>query len=809
MERYVCIHGHFYQPPRENAWLETVELQDSAYPYHDWNERVTAECYSPNARSRILDSRNCITKIINNYSSISFNFGPTLLAWMTTNSPETYEAILEADRLSQDRFGGHGSALAQPYNHVIMPLANSRDKHTQALWGIRDFEHRFGRKPEGIWLPETAVDLETLEMLAALDIKFTILAQHQASRVRKIGANDWQDVNGARIDPSMAYRVSLPSGRIVSVFFYDGPISRAVAFEGLLANGDTFARRLLDGFDSRRTWAQLVNIATDGESYGHHHQFGDMALAYALQRFNNDPDLKLTNYGQYLEKHPPTHEVQIVENTSWSCSHGVERWRSDCGCSTGGGHGWNQAWRTPLREGMDFLRDGLAPRYEEAAARLFDDPWKARDDYIELVLDRSPSNTDNFMKSHESRKLDANERVSAMTLLELQRNAMLMYTSCGWFFNEISGIETLQVLQYAGRVVQLANELFGDSIEGEFLRYLESARSNIPEKANARKLYDEIIRPSIVDLSKVAAHYAMSSLFEEYEGSSKIYCFTVESEHYHREDCGKTRLAVGRVKVTSDITTESGDFSFGVVHLGDHNLNAGVRIARPRAESYNQLLHSMVRSCLEADFPSAIRLLDTHFPDSVYSLKTLFRDEQRKIIQAILSGTLDEVEQSYRQIYSSNFPLMRFLASLGNPLPKVLESTAEFIVNHDLTKMLDGDPSDVEAIKRLLADAASWNIKVDQAALKHTFEMAMARRTYELVETPGSIDLLNHLIEMVELGKLLPSEVDWGIPQNFFYTVLKRDLPQYQAKAAENNEAARIWIGRFTSLGDKLAVCTD
>ena len=371
MERYVCIHGHFYQPPRENPWLESIELQDSAYPYHDWNERITAECYAANAVSRILDSDQLITQIANNYSKISFNFGPTLLSWLEIYAPEVYSAIIEADRESRQLYSGHGSALAQPYNHMIMPLATKRDKYTQVVWGIRDFQHRFGRDPEGMWLPETAVDIETLETLAESGIKFTILAPNQAQRVRQIGKKEWQDVNDSTIDPTMAYSCRLPSSRSIVLFFYNDPISRAVAFEGLLSSGEQFARRIESAFSEESNWPQIVNIATDGETYGHHHRHGDMALAHALNYIETNKLARITNYGEYLEKHPPEYEVEIIENTSWSCVHGVERWRNDCGCNSGRNPRWNQSWRAPLREALDWLRSTLDPKYEEHGKKLF------------------------------------------------------------------------------------------------------------------------------------------------------------------------------------------------------------------------------------------------------------------------------------------------------------------------------------------------------------------------------------------------------------------------------------------------------
>jgi alpha-amylase/alpha-mannosidase (GH57 family) len=451
MERYICVHGHFYQPPRQNPWLEAIELQDSAHPYHDWNERITAECYAPNTAARILDSTDRIVQIVNNYARMSFNFGPTLLAWLEQQAPEVYAAIVSADRESQARFAGHGSALAQAYNHMILPLANRRDKYTQILWGLHDFVHRFGRQPEGMWLPETAVDLETLDLMAELEIRFTILSPTQARRVRALGGGAWRDVGGGHIDSTMPYLQRLPSGRQITLFFYHAAISRDIAFQRLLSNGQHFADRLVGAFSTQHSRPQLVHIATDGETYGHHHRFGEMALAYALDYIETHNLARLTNYGAYLEQHPPTHEVEIIPNTAWSCAHGVERWRSNCGCRTGGPRDWQQTWRTPLREALDWLRDTLAPVYEQRGSRVLHDPWTARDDYITVILDRSPHNVERFLHQHARRALTADETTVVFKLLEMQHQALLMYTSCGWFFDELSGLEPRQVLLHAAR----------------------------------------------------------------------------------------------------------------------------------------------------------------------------------------------------------------------------------------------------------------------------------------------------------------------------------------------------------------------
>jgi len=697
MERYICIHAHFYQPPRENPWLETVEVQDSAYPFHDWNQRITNECYAPNAAARILDDQGCIAKITNNYANISFNFGPTLLSWMETQEPEVYRSILEADRLSQERFSGHGSAIAQAYNHMILPLANDQDRYTQIYWGIRDFESRFKRKPEGMWLAETAVDLQSLDVMAQLGIKFTILSPYQAWRFRRIGARAYREASGAKIDPTRPYVVRLRDGRSITVFFYDAPISQAVAFEKLLNGGEQFANRLAGGFSDARDWPQLMHIATDGESYGHHHAHGDMALAYALQYIEEKGIARLTNYGEYLEKHPPQHEAQVIENSSWSCSHGVGRWRENCGCNSGAGNGWTQEWRGPLRNALDWLRDTVMPFYEHRAAAFLTDVWRARNEYVGVILDRSGESLDRFFAENASHQLSREERVSALELLEMQRHAMLMYTSCGWFFDEISGIESVQVIAYAGRVIQLAKELSpdeGNRIEQGFLERLEQAKSNVPEHQNGAEIYRKWIIPTAVGLEQVAAHYAISSLFET--GASK-YCYSIEPSDYRTFASGRMQLAVGQAGVCSRITQECDQFTFGVLHMGDHTLSAGVRKGTER-DSYSQIKQELNEAFSRADVPGVIRVLDQRFGGAIYSLKSLFRDEQRRIVDHILESTLKETEASLRTIYEHNAPLMRFLSGTNFPRPKPLALAAEFVLNAALRREFRKDFLDLHEV---------------------------------------------------------------------------------------------------------------
>jgi alpha-amylase/alpha-mannosidase (GH57 family) len=807
MERYICIHGHFYQPPRENAWLEYVEWQNSAYPYHDWNERVTAECYLPNTSSRILDKDGFIDEIVNNYSRISFDFGPTLLEWLKVNSPDVYQAIIEADRQSMENFSGHGSAMAQAYNHIIMPLANHRDRYTQVVWGIKDFEHRFGRKPEGMWLPETAVDLETLDILAEQGIKFTVLAPHQAGKVRRIGDKNWKDVAHATIDPTRAYFINLPSQRRINVFFYDGPISNAVAFEDLLKNGDVFARRLTGAFTDKRDHAQLVHIATDGETYGHHHRFGDMALAFAIHDIENGNTAKITNYGEFLEKYPPEFEAAIIEKTSWSCRHGIDRWWSDCGDATGSsGHpGWNQQWRTPLRNAMDYLRDTLAPRYEEKGRLLLKDPWAARDSYIDIILDRSKENVAEFFKRHSMRELTRDERITALKLLELQRHAMLMYTSCGWFFDELSRPEPAQVIQYAGRVVQLARDLFGGDTEERFLKIMELAKSNIPEQGDGRRIYDNLVRPAMIDLTKVAAHYAVSSLFEDYSEKNKVYCYFVDNEDYHITECGQARLVTGRSRVTSEITEETAVISYGVFHFGGHVINAGVREYQGEGE-YQDAVNAISRTCSAADFTETIRLLDKHFNGASYSLKSLFRDEQRKVLDYILQSTMTDIERAYRQLYEHHYSPMRFLSELGGPVPRAFHSAAELIINIDLHRAVNGDTVDVEAVRGLINTAGKWQITVDSEGIGYDLKITLEKMMTKLASAPGEVDSLKQLAEAVMLARELPFPVDLWKVQNLCWEMSKVSYALFRHKAGQGNTLAKVWVEAFAALGKDLSM---
>jgi alpha-amylase/alpha-mannosidase (GH57 family) len=804
-QRQICIHGHFYQPPRENPWLEAIEQQDSAYPYHDWNQRVNAESYGPNGRARILDAQDRITRIVNNYASISFDFGPTLLSWLQEHASETYRAVLDADRIAVERLNGHGGAMAQAYNHVIMPLANARDRRTQVVWGQRDFAYRFGRRAEGMWLPETAVDIPSLEELAEHGVRFTVLAPHQAAAVRPIGGREWTQLPGDGIDITRPYLCRLPSGREIALFFYDGPGSRAVAFDDLLKNGERFANRLVGLFrpDNR---AQLVHIATDGETYGHHHRHGEMALAYALQYLEQNQLADITNYSAFLAAHEPEFEVRIAEHTSWSCAHGVERWRSDCGCSTGGRDGWHQAWRAPLRAALDWLVEEITPAFERVAGQLYGDPWAARDDYIDVILSRD-ANLLPFMARHARGDLSDVERVHAVEAMELQRHALLMYTSCGWFFNEVSGIETAQVLQYAGRAIQLAESMLGLRLEADFMQRLEQAPSNLPEQANARHVYEQHVLPARVDLLNVAAHYAVNSLFADQPQQERIYCYQVSLEHGETQRAGDTSLSVGRARVQSEVTTEAQVVTFAILHFGAHHLTGGIRRFAGDDE-YHKLITELLRAFQNSDIAAVVRLL-AHFPEYSFSLRSLFADRQREILYRLLQTSIRNAETAFQHVYRDNLPLTRFLVSQELPLPRVFTLAAEFVLNRELRSALESEEVDLERPHALLAEAQQLQVKVDRAGLGFALKRTLEELAERLSRDPHDLVTLQRLSRASGLAGTLPLDIDLWRAQNIFYELMRDVYPDYEARVSAGDLGARQWLELFTGVAAQLRLAVS
>ena len=746
MPRYICIHGHFYQPPRENPWLETVEVQESAAPWHDWNARISAECYSRNAASRILNNNGEIIRVCNNYSRMSFNIGPTLLSWLEENDPLCYKAILEADSIGQKKFSGHGPAIAQVYNHVIMPLANRRDKETQVRWGIADFEKRFKRKPEGMWLAECAVDTETLEVLAENKIKFTILSPWQAQAIKLIGYGDWEDVTGARVDTRRAYKCNLPSGKSISIFFYDGVLSQKIAFAGLLDDGGNFARELINAHADNGP--VLSHVATDGESYGHHHKHGDMALAYCLDYIDRSVDAQLTIYGEFLEFYPPEFEVKIIENSSWSCAHGVERWRSDCSCGDGT-PGYHHRWRKPLRDALNFLRDKLDNLFAGSygAPGLFKNTWEARNQYINVILDRSIENVDDWLNKNAVHELSSQEKTRALKLMEMERNSLLMFTSCGWFFDEISRIEPVQVMRYAARAIELSRELFNVDVEPEFLKILAEGPSNIQELQNGAKIYELRARQDSVDHTHMAAYYGITSILKGFRNDFSEGCWELSGSAVKLGESSR-EFSAGTVCVRSKITEDVGYYLFAVNHNGGTNILCGVSEFR----SDEPLNVDDVKE-LQIIFNSQNmdKMLVEKFGYMIYTLKNIPADERRRIVHKLLSQDTEVLEKSIKIIVDEHDNLLEYLTLLGARPPKIIKVAAEFTLTSQITRELKNAEPNIKNIRKDLDHAAFWQVKPDEEQIHYAFSKAVTRLMQKAIDTEADINQISGINELIKV----------------------------------------------------------
>ena len=741
MNRYICIHGHFYQPPRENAWLDKIELQESAHPFHDWNERITRECYETNGFSRILNEDDKITDIVNNYARMSFNFGPTLLHWIENHHKAVYNAIIEADALSMQYFDGHGSAMAQVYNHIIMPLASRRDKETQVKWGLYDFEYRFKRKAESMWLAETAVDIETLEVLAENGILFTVLAPSQANRVRELNSDHWEGFTDIR----RPYICNLPSGRSISIFFYDGERSQGIAFKGLLDDGKRFAAELTSGFDDRSE-PQLMHVATDGETYGHHHKHGDMALAYCTRHLEEDGLAKITNYSQYLSIAPPTYEVEIHENSSWSCAHGIERWKSDCGCHTGGGHDWNQQWRTPLREALDDLSERFEIIYKEEISKYNVDPETLRNNYIELLVDRTPAKTVDFISKYIPVKLSKKEMTRIIRSLEMQKHAQFMFTSCGWFFNDVSGIETVQILQYANRAIQLAEGLTGEDIDSDFIRKLDNAKSNISAHGSGRDIYNKWVRTKQLTLTQVGMHYAVGSLFHSDTEVLQVLNYECISEDLKRYRAGIQMLAVGRTKVNSNITLSTKHFSFAILYLGNHHLIGNT--SDSMTEHHFKLVADDIQKAFNnGNLSVTIDLIKRHFTDKGFSFYDLMLDEQMNMLNRVLEKNIQMALTSYEKINDRTYSLMNVMKNNRLTIPPLLIQNLETVNNYYIEDLLKRDINhfNINELEEKIQEVKRWDLRLNEEKIA----FLATNRIHNLIESFDRVNADDKLLSQI------------------------------------------------------------
>jgi hypothetical protein len=789
-EKWVCIHGHFYQPPRENPWLEEIEPQPSARPYRDWNERITAECYRPNAAARVVDSAGSIISIVDNYQRMSFNVGPTLMSWLELHAKDVHDALIDADRASVARFGGHGSAMAQAYNHMIMPLASARDRATQVKWGIADFRKRYGRSPEGMWLPECAVDTPSLEALAAEGIAFTVLAPHQARAWRPPGG-EWRT---SAVDPGRAYRYPLPSGRSIDLFFYDGAVSQAVAFERLLADGHKIISRMTGRGDIEGGGPALCHIATDGETYGHHHRYGDMALAWALSQVEAGwGGTRLTNYGEFRAVVPATWEVQIVENSSWSCAHGVSRWREDCGCNSGGKPGWNQRWRRPLRDALDWLRDSVASAFESVGRLMFVDPWVARDAYVDVLLDDATAR-EKFLATHAAHPLTAEERVRALSLMEMARHAMLMYTSCGWFFDDLSGIETVQCMQYAARAAELLEAIGGDPAEPDLVERLSGAVSNLADEGDGRRVWERRVRPARVDPAKVCAHVAVHTLVEsDVTRATDVPGYHVDLLERVERRSGRARMIAATVRVRGQLTEAATSMCFAGLYLGEQHVTGGVR-PPPAAAEWAAIIEELTGALKTADVFAAQRAIDRHFPGAQLSLGALLPGRREHVLATVLGESIRNADETLGDAYDAQAPLIRWLVAHELPVPEVLHTVAEATLRRRVLANLESERASFQALRQHMAEAAEVKVRLDTPEIALAASEGLRRlidRVAAAPDGPTALDpsALDTLARAAEVAARMKSSVDLWFAQNATWQLMSR-LPELRRRGRAGDRVA-------------------
>ncbi len=766
MKKAICIHAHFYQPPRENPWLEYVEQQSSAYPFHDWNERITIECYEPNSASRLVNNENKIVDIVNNYSKISFNFGPTLLQWMKKFQRDAYESIVKSDEKSVRE--KNPAAIAQCYNHMIMPLCNSRDKTTQIIWGIKDFEHHFKRKPLGMWLPETAVDIKTLEALAKEKIKFTILAEHQAKEIKKISSDLFQRPE-TNLSLNSPYLCKLPSGKSILIFIYNGDISYKISFSTLLSNGIDFAKELINKFNNKNDF-QLVSAATDGETFGHHKKFGDMALASCL-RFLQKQNVNIYSYSKYFEETTVLYEMKINENTSWSCAHGIGRWKEDCSCNTGAYPKGNQKWRKFLRESLDFIRDELNKNYEKTIKAFNIDPWELRNDYISVILDRSKKNIDDFLKRNINKSLSNEEKTTILTSLEIQRHLMLMYTSCGWFFDDISNIETIQILRYAKRALQLAND---QDLEKKFIALLEKAQSNDESLKNGKIVYEKFVNPSMLTLENILSHYAIALLFEDFDKITHFLCYEFIINDLNKEIIGSNLLFKGKISVTSLITYETKELYFICVFLYPFTVYSYVESLEKDSDYFSFLKNVQNLFSSNKFFELNELFLENKKNKNIYSFWDMFTDEKNKILQKLLKNLFKSFKDIMKKELENKMQIFCEIKAQNIYLPEMLNRSLDLYFYFEIYDLIQCNGFELCKCNELIKRAKQWNINFETEHIRLEAEKKLKELFIIWEKSPLNIHIMEKIINfLIIFVKKLNIKINLWHSQNAFFSIKK------------------------------------
>jgi alpha-amylase/alpha-mannosidase (GH57 family) len=792
----------------------------------------------------VLNDRGELVGLVNNYEYLSFNIGPTLMSWLERYDVEVYQRILEADSNSCARLNGHGNAIAQVYNHIIMPLANERDQYTQIRWGKEDFRSRFKRDPEGMWLAETAVDYATLKALIDNGIRFIVLAPSQAQRCRLLPTQndphpEWHEVGGGQIDPTRPYRCFLKGENTstqpgyIDIFFYDGPISRDMGYGDVVYSSNHLAGRVGSAVRGDHRPAQLISVATDGETFGHHKSGTEKTLAYAFTNEFPNRGWTVTNFAHYLSINPPTWEVELKPVTAWSCSHGVDRWQDDCGC--GGGGGWHQQWRRPLRDTLNWLRDQLIEVYEEYGKKFFRDPWKTRDEYIQVIRDRSQANVSRFLSVHQTRKLTSIEQVDALRLLEMQRHALLMFTSCGWFFDEISRPEGTQILRYAARALELAGDVAGVQLEKEFVSRLALANSNVDLFKHGAEVYRQLVQTAQVTFRQVAAHYAITSLFANYKGENRlasfeqksaihcplpyqkhVYCYTAQELDYQLQRLGSLTLAVGNVKLVSEITWESEHLVFAVLHIGGWDFHCCIRPFEGR-RIYTCLKEQVFSSLQQASVVNTILVMTQLFGEEAYSLQNLFAEERHRLMGLLSQETLSRLDQLYTQTYRDNYGILMAFHRDGLAAPQELQVAAEIALGYRCTmtlRALEQDISDpllsgncIVELEAIALEAKHLGCRINIPEGKVILEQLILRSLWKLLYEPDcTFDAdIQRLERLIDVGYQLNLGISLERSQELYFSCLRTQIIPQSVAAHTNHQHATQYI-QLLNLGQKLAV---
>ncbi|CAN5422954.1 DUF3536 domain-containing protein [soil metagenome] len=792
MTTALVIHGHFYQPPRENPWTDTIDRQPGARPFDNWNERIHFECYRPNAFARIIDNYGRVERIINNYCNINFNFGPTLLAWLAQHHSETYRRILEADRDSVLHHHGHGNAIAQGYHHAILTLCSERDRRTEIRWGVADFRQRFGREPESLWLPETAADAATLDALIEEGMKYVILSPFQAERVRPVGVEVWQSMSDGQINTTIPYKYlhSDGQGGSLAVFFYDGHLAKDIAFDGALSSSFVLMDRIERAAQGK---SLLINVATDGESYGHHFHFGDRCLAYALTVEAKKRGFQVMNYGEFLTKHPPEMEVEIKRGpvgagTAWSCAHGVGRWSHDCSCHAGAPVGWNQQWRAPLRAALNFLRDEAARHFEQFGGDLFREPWRARDEYIELLVDER-ADREEFLLKQTGRRLPHAEQVRALTLLEMQRSSLLTYSSCGWFFNDISGIETVQVLKYAGRVLDFMDELrIEPSPLSGFLEILSAARSNNPQQGNGADIFLREVEGSRVTSRHVAASIAMASLVETSEVAGQIAGHRYELSDLQKQQHGRLTLATGRLGLQDLSTSARPAYAVASMHFGDVDFYCVLKEFTALA-SFRDATDKLWSHFRTASLPTMLRMMQEEFGPNDYGIEHLLPEGRQRIYEIVFGQMIERFSEQYEFLYEENRRKIEMLHQAGFELPTELRAAAEFTMSRRFEEELrrheqEQDPAAYREALIIANEGKRLGYRLDQPGVVRRFAETVTRAVSHALKLQRAEDF-RAAVGLITLINTLGLNVKFERAQEEIYFALRKKITGASAEMEE------------------------